>query len=288
MEDIVQRIKFINKKGGEPVPLESFQVIDGEICLDGVRVSRKNTHKICYECPSCNKENIIHFPLFIRKVQKDALTCKHCQGYVSVEEECNDEFKFEYYKRQLTLDEFERIRHLVVSFQNDKFTDMSLFEYKPIIKVGNQNKYVPQLYDIKRDVYEEIRNIVFKCERCQNEFVSQELSLQKNRFKIWCRNCTVPKKELKIHSMKNCNNDIVYYRNAHELKFLVAFRNTGIPIVNDVNVPFCFRVDGYTRLIEIRHKKKFREQNSDHYIIYSKTMDTQIRILSNILHDIQS
>lgn len=279
MEDIVQRIKYIRKKGGENVPLERFKVVDGEMCIDGVRVSRKNTHRICYECPNCKKDNIIHLPLFIRKIQKNDLTCKHCQGFVSVEDECNDEFKFEYYKRQLTFEEFERIRHLIVSFQNDKFTNMSNFEYKPIVKVGNRKKYVPQLYDLERQVYEEIRNVVFNCEKCQNQFVSQELSLQKNRFKIWCKNCTTPKKELIIHSMKNCNDVLVYYRNTYELKFLVILRNKGIAVVNDVDIPICYRIQGYDKLVEIRHKKKFGEQKSSHYIIYSKTMETQLNIL---------
>lgn len=279
MEDIVQRVKFIRKKNGDEIQLNTFQVIDGEMCLDGIRVSRKNTHRICYECPNCQKDNVIHLPLFIRKVQKNALTCKHCQGFVSMEDECNDEFKFEYYKHQLTLEEFERIRHLIVSFQNDKFSDLSNFEYKPIIKIENQKKYVPQLYDTERQVYEEIRNVVFKCEKCENQFVSQELSLQKNKYKIWCPNCTRPKKELVIHSMKNVNDVIVYYRNAHELKFLVAMRNAGIPVVNDVDIPFCYRLKGYDKLIEIRHKKKFGEQKSDHYIIYSKTMDVQLNMI---------
>lgn len=276
MEDIVNRVKFIRKKNGDQVPLETFEIKDGQICLDGVRVSRKNTHRICYECPSCNKDNIIHLPLFIRKIQKNNLTCKHCQGFVSMEDECNDEFKFEYYKRHLTLEEFERIRHLVISFQNDKYNDLSKFDYKPIVKVGNQKKYVPQFYDTERRVYEEIRNIVFKCEKCENQFVSQELCLQKNKYKIWCPNCTRPKKDLVIHSMKNCNDVVVYYRNSYELKFLIALRNMGIPVVNDVDIPFCYRVKGCDKLVEIRHKEKFGEQPSQHYVIYSKTMNKQL------------
>lgn len=284
MEDIVTRVKFIRNKNGDLIPLEIFQVIEGQMCLDGVRVSRKNTHRICYNCPSCEKDNIIHLPLFIRKVQKNALTCKHCQGYVSFEDECNDEFKFEYYKRQLTLEEFERIQHLIISFQNDKFSfsEKNNFEYKPIVKVGNQKKYVPQFYDLERQVYEEPRNIVFKCERCDNLFVCQELSLVKNKYKIWCKHCTQPKKVLKIHSMKNCNNDIVYYRNAYELKFLVAATKLGIPIVNDVDIPFCFKIPGYNRLVEIRHKKKHGEQKSEHYLVYSTTMEIQLNILHRI------
>lgn len=84
--------------------------------------------------------------------------------------------------------------------------------------------------------------------------------------------------------MKNCNDDIVYYRNTYELKFLIAFRNMNIPVVNDVDIPFCYRVKNYDKLVEIRHKKKFGEQKSDHYIIYSKSIDTQINSLTQFLN----
>lgn len=285
MEDIINCVKYIRKKDGTDVLLDSFSIINGEVCLNGIRVSKKNTHRICYECSNCKKDSIIHLPLFIRKIQKNSLTCKHCQEFISMEDDCNEEFKFEYYKRQLTIEEFERIRHLIISFQNNKFTDLSIFEYKPIVKIGNQKKYIPQFYDTKRNVYEEIRNITFKCEKCQNQFISQELSLQKNKYKIWCKNCTRPKKDLIIHSMKNCNDTIVYYRNAHELKFLVSFKNKGISVVNDINIPFCYRIKGYDKLIEIRHKKKFGEQKSDHYIIYAKIMDIQLEMLARIIFD---
>lgn len=287
MEDIINRIHFIKRQTGEDIDLSTFQVIDGEMCIDGVRISRKNTYKICYTCYGCNKQNIIRLPLFVRKVYKNSLTCKHCREYISLEEgdECNGEIKFEYYKKQLTFDEFERIKHLIVSFQHDKFSDMANFVYHPIVKIDHQKKHVPLLYDIDRNVYEEIRNIVFKCEKCTNLFVCQELSLQKNKYKIWCKSCTHPKKTFNIHSTKNINGDIIYYRNTYELSFLLKISKRGILVNNSETIPFCFVIPKFQRLVEVRHKKKYGEQPSNHYIIYSKTMDTQIDILINILNE---
>lgn len=285
MEDIVSRIHYIKTQSNCDIDLSTFQIIDGEMCINGVRISRKNTYKICYTCQGCDKKNIIRLPLFVRKVYKNSLTCKHCRDYMSLEgkEECNDEFKFEYYKKQLTFDEFERLKHLIVSFQHDKFSDISKFIYNPIVKIDHQKKYVPMLYDTERRVYEEIRHVVFKCEKCTNLFVCQELSLQKNKYKIWCKNCTHPKKTLNIHSTKNINGDIIYYRNTYELMFLLKMTKHGILVKNDESIPFCFAIPNFSRLVEIRHKKKYGEQQSDHYIVYSKTIDLQINILIKIL-----
>lgn len=288
MEDIVSKIHFIKKQKGEDIDLSTFQVIEGQMCIDGVRISRKNTYKIGYTCQGCNKQNIIRLPLFVRKVYKRSLTCKHCRDYISLEEEeCNNEFKFEYYKKQLTLDEFERIKHLVVSFQHDKFTDISKFKYHPIVKIDHQKKYVPMFYDTERCVYEEIRHVVFKCEKCTNLFVSQELSLQKNKYKIWCKNCTHPKKMLNIHSTKNINGDIIYYRNTYELTFILKMSKLGICVKNDTTLPFCYVIPNFQRLVEIRHKKKYGENPSNHYIVYSKTMDLQISVLMDILDELK-
>lgn len=290
MEDIINRIHFIKTQNGHDIDLSTFQIIEGEMCINGVRISRKNTCKICYTCQGCGKQNIIRLPLFVRKVYKNSLTCKHCRDYISLEEnewEGCDEFKFEYYKKQLTLDEFERIKHLIISFQHDKFNDISKFIYRPIVKIDHQKKHVPLLYDIERHVYEEIRNIVFKCEKCTNLFVCQELSLQKNKYKIWCKSCTHPKKTLNIHSTKNVNGDVIYYRNTYELTFLLKMAKHGILVKNDESVPFCFVIPNFSRRVEIRHKKKYGEQPSNHYIVYSKTMDLQIDILIDILKELK-
>lgn len=284
MENVFNLIKHIQTRTGEYIDLNRLTFNLGKLCIDNIPISKKSTHRINYTCPNCNYDNIIHLPLFIRKIQHAVLTCKHCKDYVDVENNCTEEFKFEYYKKYLTFDEFNRIKHLIVSFQNTKFNAISDFEYKPMIKVGNQHKYIPQMYDKTRCVYEDIKNVVFNCEKCNSDFLSQELELHKNKYKIWCTSCTRVKKNQHVHYTKNCENVEIRYRKTYELQFIMLCNKYNIPIYNDTSSAYLYNIPGYNRKIEIRHKKKWNEiLNNDIYIVYKNTLELQFECLKSNL-----
>jgi hypothetical protein len=94
------------------------------------------------------------------------------------------------------------------------------------------------LYDKIRDVFEKPINIMYKCEKCENEFVNRELFVQKNRIKIYCKTCNCCNKTLKIGGTKNINGERITHKSNIELKFIKFCAKNNILLINGPTVEY--------------------------------------------------
>jgi transcription elongation factor Elf1 len=149
------------------------------------------------------------------------------------EEEMDEEYKNNYFKKHLTYNDFERISNKIISFQNDKFIfDKNKFEYIPYIKIGNQTQFNPSFYDKERDMLEKINYIKFQCEQCNNYYTFRDLFKLKNKYKVLCQDCTFCNNTFKLRHTKNIINEKISYNSKYELKFIKYCNDNNI-IIND-------------------------------------------------------
>lgn len=155
--------------------------------------------------------------------------------------EMDDDFKDNYFRKHLTLEEFNYIKPKIVSFQGTKFTNLDLFTYYPCIKINNQTQFNPYMYDKVRDVLEKIIYITIKCDNCQELFCNRDLYIQKNRTKVLCQSCNFTNNTFKIRCIKNCNEDMIKYQSKFEKKLIIFCNNNNIIITNGQYIPYKFQ-----------------------------------------------
>jgi len=145
---------------------------------------------------------------------------KIAKDEIRFNEEMDDDFVTDYFKRHLTIEEFDRIKSKILSFQNGKFSNIDNFVYKPIVGINNQTKFNPYFYDKTRDVLEKPNYVTFKCEICTTEFTSKDLYTQKNKLKLLCRDCSLTNRIFRIRNWKKIKNENITYQSKLELKFI--------------------------------------------------------------------
>ena len=143
-----------------------------------------------------------------------------------------------YFLKHLTVEEFDILRPKIISFQRDKFQDLTKFIYYPCIRVYNQTMYNPKLYDTERDVIETINYVKYKCEKCSNVFVNRDLYIQKNKIKIYCQDCTLCNRSFKIRSVQNIYGEKMTYQSKLELKFIHWCAKHNIRILNGPKINY--------------------------------------------------
>lgn len=182
------------------------------------------------------------------------------------------DFQHTYFRKHLTLSDFDRIKNKIISIQNNKFTDISQFKYVSTLKIYNQTKYNPYLYDIKNDNFEKIQYIKYQCDTCDNTFINRDLYVQKNKLKILCQDCNFTNNIFKIHNTKNCNNEKITYQSKLELKFINYCNKNKILITNGPKINYIhnskqknYIVDFYlpqiNSLIEIKDNHCWHKEN---------------------------
>ncbi len=152
----------------------------------------------------------------------------------------DDDFKESYFRKHLTYSEFERIRNKIVSFQHEKFQNLDNFIYYPCVKIPNQTRYNPYLYDKNRDVLEKIIYIHFTCECCGEEFFNRDLYIQKNKHKILCSECNFTNNVFKIRTHINMNNEKILYQSKFEKKFIEFCNTNNILVKNGPTMQYNF------------------------------------------------
>jgi hypothetical protein len=183
-----------------------------------------------------------------------------------------DEFQHIYYRKHLTIDEFERIRNKIISIQTDKFLDISHFQYIPTLHIHNQTKYNPHFYNIENDTFEKINYIKFQCDLCDNTFINRDLYIQKNRLKILCQDCNFVNNTFKIRHFKNCIGVKITYQSKLELKFIMYCNKNNIKVENGPKINYThnskqkrYIIDFYlpqlNTLIEIKDNHCWHKEN---------------------------
>jgi hypothetical protein len=175
-----------------------------------------------------NKERMV-IPLHLRLIEDE-------QDF----EKEDDDFKNNYFRKHLTRDEFERIRHKIYSFQHEKFADLSHFEYYPCVKIGNQSRFCPYMYDKTRDVLEKIQYIYYDCDCCGGRFYNRDLYIQKNKYKILCSDCNFTNNTFKLRNTTNCRDEKIQYQSQFEKKFICFCNEHNIIVQNGPVIHYDF------------------------------------------------
>lgn len=144
----------------------------------------------------------------------------------------DDEFKFEYYKKHLTHDEYDNIKNKIISINNGKIKILENYQYIPIIRIHNQTLFNPRLYNKLEDKIEKIEYIEFKCDLCNTLFIHRDLFIQKNRIKVLCKYCSLCNNTFKKRKTNNYIKEPIIYQSQLELKF-IRFCNDNKIIINN-------------------------------------------------------
>lgn len=188
----------------------------------------------------------------------------------------DDDFQHMYFRKHLTKEEFERIRKNIVSIRNgvitkDKFETLV---YYPCVKVYNQTKYTPYMYDEKNDTLVKINYITYNCDICQSHFIGRDLFTQKNKSKILCHNCNFCNNIFKIRNAKNAFGESLTYQSQYELKFIRYCNENKIRLLNGPKIKYnwnnlerTYNVDFYIPklniLIELKDNHHFRMETQN-------------------------
>ena len=247
------------------------------IFYQGDLIKKHNNFMCEYTCLNCTRSIIVCLNNITRKLNKGIIMCRICKENDDLKrtkqsefmrmhannictidntekltlknklqndqhdfDQVDDEFKSNYFRKHLTKDEFDRIKDKITSFQHYKFTDLSKFVYYPCVSINNQTRFNPYLYDIERDVIENITYIHFKCECCGDTFFNRDLYIQKNRYKIMCKNCSFTNKIFKIRTTKNVIGETVRYQSKLELKLIDFCNNHSVVIQNGPAIDYKF------------------------------------------------
>lgn len=176
----------------------------------------------------------------------------------------DDEYKSSYFLRNLTIDEFERIRSKIIGINNKKITDLSAWIYSPHFRIYNQIKYVPILINNTTSAIERPHYITFLCESCENEFTHRDLYNVK--IKMYCKDCSLTNRTFRIrkHTLKNGKN--IVWQSTPEKRFIDWCEDNAIPISNGpkIDYPFQDKTHIYRVDFEISDRKILIEIKDNH------------------------
>jgi formylmethanofuran dehydrogenase subunit E len=152
----------------------------------------------------------------------------------------DENFKNEYFKKHLTCEEFDKIKDKIMSFQHEKFKNITKFEYYPCVSIHNQTKFNPYLYDTENDTIENITYIHYRCENCDEIFFNRDLYIQKNKFKILCKDCNFTNNIFKIRTCTNLDDEKIKFQSKLEKKLIDFCNNNKIVIQNGPYLKYKF------------------------------------------------
>lgn len=264
---LLNNIIRIVDKTGINIPFIKIEY-KNQLLIDGKPVSKRSANRIVYICPRCEKECTIRLTTLGSKIRRGYQGCKYCfTNHVNIQiPDIQEAISDEYFKKELTKDDFEYIKPHILSVQNHKFTDLTYLEYIPIVQYGNICKSM--LYDTKRDVYEDLTNITLICEKCNGQFKIKQLNEYKNNRHIYCKECK------RIKSVKVGVIHGVYFKTRFESKFIEMVKQQNIQIENKDGKLYLPQLD---RQVVIVHKK-FKKKKIPN-AIYSDELKQQVDII---------
>jgi hypothetical protein len=237
----------------------------------GDRVIKKNnTYVVHYRCGRCAREHVEALNSLMKKVNKGydvGASCVACVGQGSMgsmggmgggdrgcgnsgslsslvddaerrfRTQMDDDFARMYFRKYLTVEEFDRLRPNILSFGGGKFTDVQAYAYVPCAGVpGKTDAFLPALYDARRDVVEKCLDFELRCDACATTFRCREIFAHKNRWKVLCEGCKFADEVPRYHYWDNCEGRQLSYANKIELNTIKFCNDHGIVLENG---PMC-------------------------------------------------
>lgn len=278
--------------------------------IDNNRITSKSNFIFYYKCIYCDLNNKIKVRQLLRKINKNEIRCYHCRNKSDIKrskhskfmisnnvktgeyiqpkkkiqlnldqiiENSKKEFSKESYlfkenfnKKHLSKKDFIELKKRILSFNNGIFTDLSNYEYIPILKTNNQMKYTSVIRINGTDNYFQPNNPILKCDLCENKWKAKNIFRFKNQKKILCRDCSCTNKIFKIRFYKNILNEKILYQSKLEKKFIDYCNDNKIKVTNGPNINYYFdnkkrnyRVDFkvLNYLVEIKDYHKWHLDN---------------------------
>jgi DNA-directed RNA polymerase subunit RPC12/RpoP len=152
----------------------------------------------------------------------------------------DDDFKMNYFMKHLTVDDFERIKHLIQDINNSKIIDLTNWQYEPTYRIWNQTRYTPMLVNKAENVVEKPYYIKFVCENCGEHFTHRDLEIVKNKIKIFCKDCSFTNKTFKLRSMTLKDGTNILWQSLQERRFIEWCESNKIAIKNGPHLPYIF------------------------------------------------
>lgn len=254
--------EIANKFSNTKIPIKKMVIDDKEI-------SRNNSYCVQYTCDTCSLSSIITLNLYMRKINKNG--CHNCRNYqeekilkqtetlrktleegklkkeITLQDKIDrtlqdwdnedEEFKEKYNLKYIINEEFECIKHKIISVNNGANILNEDWKYMYNFRINNQTKYNPMIINLKENIVCPIHYVKFECENCGEHFINRDLYIQKNRIKIMCKNCTFCNKTYKVKTLKVFNETVKYNSN-YEKRFILWCKEKGIHIKNGPVIPY--------------------------------------------------
>ena len=202
----------------------------------------------CYKCKEQNPEKIDRQSKYITKSYKDFGKVQKLKQqpekntYEIIKKTENEfeketqDFKNQYFEKNLTIDEFKRIIKDIKSIDGVEIENKKV-EYFPIFKCNNQMKYSPSV--LINDKIHRFKNLEFYCSMCADDFKARN---EKNKAinGTLCPSCNFSNKIFKFKSIKNLNGKNVIYQSSPELKLIEHCNKNKILIKNGPKIEYDF------------------------------------------------
>jgi len=256
-------VEVISKYSSVKKPTIKIKIND-KIC--------KRDDRLTYSCPMCNLLSNISVGKFISKKTKYCYKCKEndeekrknhsdfiIKSYAKFNkvkskdksldldiiklseklfENENQDFKKDYFNRNLTIEEFNKIKENIKSVNGYNILNKKI-EYYPYIKVNNQMKYSSKILMDNKFIL--VTNCEFCCEICGDDFKGR--NLKKKIETILCSSCNFSNKVFKFKSTLNINGEKVVYQSKPELNLINILNDNNILIKNGPKIEYKFKED---------------------------------------------
>jgi hypothetical protein len=232
-------------------------------------ITKNNDLIVKYKCICCNSIHKVALNNILRKINRNIVKCRICKELdeykqlehsnymlkyhgkpkpkpnnciITLENKLNidkkafndydDDFKDNYFRRNMTINEFDYIRNKIKFIQNKKFVMNEDFIYYPTVSISNQTRFCPYLYSKNRNCLEKIHNITLICDNCDTEFLSKDLHSHKNKIKALCKDCNLSNNIFKLRTYTNFGKEKIMYQSKFELKFIRYCNDKKIYVIN--------------------------------------------------------
>ena len=196
---------------------------------------------------------------------------KHLEKSVVDWEQEEEEFKDKYFLYHLSCNDFERFRTKIISINNDKFRNISEWDYFPTYRIYNQSRYTPMLIHKTDRTVEKPLYLKFKCDNCDDAFIHRDMEVIKNQYKLLCKTCSLTNKTFCLRKYKCTDGTTLMWQSIPERRFIEWCENHNIIIKNGPKIEYTFneithiyRVDfelpQYKMLIEIKDNHCWHKQ----------------------------
>ena len=189
---------------------------------------------VCVKCRE-NKDKIEWHKLYFEKKRKNEIRGnKESKRVVYNFDNENDEFKRQYFERNLTYNEFNKIKKYIYSI-GDYVVENCDFELLIAEPSYNSKKY-RQMIKIGSFIIP-FKNIFLRCPLCNKVFhITRQIKERVISNNFDCKKCFLNNKTFAIKKI----NGTLYYQGNFELKFINTCLKENIDIVNGPVIPYIY------------------------------------------------